>query len=192
MKDHVNAMCRSSYCHIRNIGRIRAFLTKDAAVNLVHAFVSSKLDQVNALLYGIPKYLVHKLQKIQNNAARIVSRAKRRDHITPILQELHWLPVAKRIEFKILLMTFKSQVGLAPGYISDLLQPYEPPRALRSLHLSLLKMPMSRTKSYGDRSFIVCAPRLWNKLPHDLRRATDLEGFKSALKGHLFKQAFEV
>ena len=190
MKDHVNAICRSSYCHIRNLGRIRPSLTKDAAVNLVHAFISSKLDQMNALLYGIPKYLVQKLQKIQNNAARIVTRTKKREHITPILRDLHWLPVAKRIEFKVLLMAFKSQTGLAPGYISELLQPYEPPRALRSLDLSLLKMPRSRTKTYGDRSFVVCAPSLWNKLPHDLRRATDVDSFKGSLKTHLFKEVF--
>ena len=192
MKQHVNAMCRAGYCHIKNIGRVRGSLTQDASVNLIHAFVTSRLDQMNALLYGVPQYLIQKLQKIQNNAARIVLRAKRREHITPILQQLHWLPVAKRIEFKVLLMTFKSLTGLAPGYIADLLEPYTPPRALRSLDLSLLKMPRSRTKSYGDRSFRVCAPYLWNKLPHDIRRATELDGFKDALKHHLFKQAFDL
>ena len=191
MKDHVNALSRTSYCHIRTLGKIRRYLTKKAAVNLVHAFVSSRLDQMNSLLFGIPKYLVQKLQKIQNNAARIVSRAKRRDHITPVLKDLHWLPVQQRIEFKIVLLVFKAQTGLAPGYLRDLLVPYQPPRALRSIDLSLLKMPRSRTKTYGDRSFEVAGPRLWNKLPHDLRRATELEGFKTALKSHLFKQTFE-
>jgi len=190
MKDHVNALCRSCYCHIRNIGKVRRLLTKDAAVNLVHAFVSSKLDHMNALLFGLPKYLLQKLQKIQNNGARIVSRTKRREHITPVLKNLHWLPIDKRIEFKILLTTFKALTGLAPGYIHDLLQPYQPPRALRSMNLSLLKKPRSRTKSFGNRSYAVCAPHLWNKLPRKLRQAVELEGFKSALKSHLFKQAF--
>ena len=190
MQDHVSSICRSCYCHIRNLGKIRSSLTKDAAINLVHAFISSRLDQMNSLLFGVPKYLIQKLQKIQNNSARIVSRSKRREHITPILKDLHWLPVQQRIDFKITLLVFKSLTGLAPGYLRDLLDLYEPTRTLRSIGLSLLKIPKSRTKTYGDRSFKVSGPRLWNKLPHDLRRATELEGFKASLKSHLFRQAF--
>ena len=146
---------------------------------------------MNALLYGVPKYLLQKLQKIQNNAARIVSRVKRREHITPVLKDLHWLPVQQRIEFKIALLVFKSLTGLAPGYLRDLLDLYVPPRTLRSIELSLLKIPRSRTKSYGDRSFRVSGPRIWNKLPQDLRKATEIDGFKTSLKCHLFKQAFD-
>ena len=178
------------YCQLRSLGKIRPSLTQVAATNLVHAFVSSKLDHMNALLYGIPKYLLHKLQKIQNNAARIVTKTKKRDHITPVLKMLHWLPIDKRIEFKILLTVFKSLTGLAPGYLHDLLHPYQPPRALRSLNLSLLKKPRCRTRSFGDRSFAVCGPHLWNKLPADVRLATELEGFKCSLKTHLFQQAY--
>ena len=142
------------------------------------------------MLYGIPKYLLNKLQKIQNNAARIVTRTRRRDHVTPVLADLHWLPIEKRIEYKILLTTFKALHGLSPGYIRDLIEPYVPPRSLRSLDLCLLKKPMSRTVSYGDRSYRISAPFLWNKLPISLRQLTELDSFKTELKTHLFKQAY--
>ena len=191
MKDHIQTVCRSCYCQVRSIGKVRSFLTKDAASSLVHAFVTSKLDHMNALLYGVPKYLLHKLQKIQNNVARIIMKSKRRDHITPVLKDLHWLPIEKRIEFKILITAYKALTGLAPGYIRDILQPYQPPRALRSLNLSLLRKPKSRTKSFGDRSFAVCAPYLWNRLPVAVRQAVELEGFKDALKTHLFRLTYK-
>ena len=191
MKEHVQAICRACYCHVRNIGKVRRNLTRDATINLVHAFIASKIDQMNCLLYGIPKYLVQKMQKIQNNAARIVSRCGRREHITPILSNLHWLPVTKRIDFKILLITFKALNGLAPGYIHDLITPYQPSRSLRSLNLSLLRKPKSRTLSYGDRSFAVAAPSLWNKLPLRIRQIEDLDNFKSELKTHMFRQAYQ-
>ena len=190
MKEQVLAISRACYCHIRNIGRIRTHLTQDATISLVHAFISSKIDHLNALLYGVPKYLIAKHQKIQNNAARVVTKSKRRDHITPVLHSLHWLPVEQRIHFKILLITFKALHDLAPGYILDLITPYEPHRALRSLDLSLLRQPRSRTKTFGDRSFTVCAPRLWNRLPIHLRQIDELESFKTALKTHLFQSAY--
>jgi hypothetical protein len=190
MKDHINTLCRSCYCHIRNIGKVRPSLTRDAAVSLMHAFVSSKLDHMNALLYGVPKYLLQKLQKIQNNGARIVSKTKRSQHITPVLKSLHWLPVEFRILYKIHLTTHKALNGQAPGYIRDLLRPYQPPRALRSMNLSLLKKPRVRTKTFGDRSYAVCAPYLWNKLPLPLRQCEELEHFKRGLKTHLCEKAF--
>ena len=188
LKDHVHSVCKACYLHLRHLGKIRPFLTKDASVTLVHAFIASKLDHMNAILYGIPKYLLNKYQRIQNNAARIVTKSKCRDHITPILAQLHWLPVDKRVEYKILLTTFKALHGLSPGYIRDLIEPYQPPRSLRSLDLHMLRQPRSRTKSYGDKSFSVSAPRLWNKIPLHLRRNTELESFKSDLKTHLFQR----
>jgi hypothetical protein len=118
MVDHVNSMCRSCYVHIRNIGKIRPYLTQAATEKMVHAFISSHLDQNNALLYGLPKYLTDKLQKVQNNAARIITRTAKYDHIKPVLQSLHWLPVPARIKYKILLFTFKCIHGTAPAYPS--------------------------------------------------------------------------
>ena len=73
MKQHVNSICKACYLHLRNIGKIRNYLTQRATVTLVHAFIASKLDHMNSILYGIPKAVLNKLQKIQNNAARIIS-----------------------------------------------------------------------------------------------------------------------
>ena len=190
MKDHILSICRSCYCHIRNIGKVRRFLTKDAASTLIHAFVSSKLDHLNALLYGVPQYLLYKLQKIQNNSARIVMKTKSREHITPVLKGLHWLPIAERIIYKINLTTFKALNGFAPGYVRDLLRPYTPSRALRSLNASFLRKPRCRTKA-GERSYAICGPHLWNRLPRNLRESVDLDRFKLDLKSHLFRATYE-
>ena len=93
MTAHVNSICRSCYIHIRDIGKIRPYLTQDATEKLVHAFISSKLDYLNSLLIGLPDSLLSRLQRIQNNAARIVTRTRKHNSITPVLKSLHWLPV---------------------------------------------------------------------------------------------------
>ena len=106
MEDHVNSVCRSCYLHLRQIGRIQKYLTIDASKQLVTSLVISRLDYCNALLYGVSQTLVNKLQIVQNTAARIITRTLRYDHITPVLKELHWLPVQYRIQFKILTHTY--------------------------------------------------------------------------------------
>ena len=103
--------------HLRNIAKIRRYLSEESSQILVHAFISSKLDNCNSLLYGLPKHLLNRLRLIQNTAARIVTLSKRFDHITPILFKLHWLPLGYRIHFKILLLVYKCLNGLAPSYI---------------------------------------------------------------------------
>ena len=94
VKAHVNQTCRTSYMHISNISAFRRMLTKDAAETLVHAFVSSRLDYCNSLLYGLPASTLKKLQLIQNHAARVVTGAWKYDRITPVLRKLHWLPMS--------------------------------------------------------------------------------------------------
>ena len=117
----VNNICKSSYFHLRNLSTIRKYLTSNAAQSVIHAFISSKLDYCNALLYGLPKYVVERLQRIQNSAARVITFSRKFDHITPVLVDLHWLPVYYRVIFKMLLLTYKALHGLAPTYLSDLL-----------------------------------------------------------------------
>ena len=108
MLPHVKFVCKTALYHLRNIARIRKFLSVKTTEILVHAFVSSKLDYCNSLLYNIPKYVLNKLQFVQNAAARLITCSRKYDHITPILIDLHWLTIAERIKFKILLLTFKA------------------------------------------------------------------------------------
>ena len=122
MVPHVNALSQSARYHIRNIGKIRRFLDRDSCEKIVHAFVTSRLDLNNALLAGLPGDTVAKLQKCQNIAARVVTRTRIRDHIKPVLMNLHWLPVEQRIQYKLLIQVYKALNGLAPEYIADLLQ----------------------------------------------------------------------
>ena len=125
---------------------------------------------------------LNKLQRVQNAAARLISRTPKSHHITPILQQLHWLPVKDRISFKLLLLTFKALHGLAPVYISELIKPYNPSRSLRSSTLNYLSVPKSNTATYGDRCFSVAAPKLWNSLPGDFRYIENLCTFKLVLR----------
>ena len=191
MSDQVKKVCQSSYYHIRNISSIRKLLSDDTAAILVHAFITSRLDHGNSLLYGISGKLLDKLQRAQNAAARVLTRSRKYDHITPTLMKLHWLPIRKRIEFKILLLTWKSLNGLAPSYIEHLLTPYLPSRTLRSSSKFLLCTPKT-VSSYGDRAFSSSAPKLWNLLPLDIRCSKSLSGFKSSLKTYLFKSSYSV
>ena len=187
MVTQINAILKSCYFHLRNIGKIRRYITDDACKTLVNALVTSRLDYGNALLYGVPGTLICRLQRIQNTAARIISRTSKHAHITPILKQLHWLPVESRIRFKILLYTYKALNGLAPSYLRDLLAEYVPSRSLRSADKGLLTTPKARTVTFGGKCFKIAAPALWNSLPDFIKRADSLVIFKSLLKTHLFK-----
>ena len=191
MEDQVTAICRSTHYHLRNIGRIRKCITYDACEKLVHALVTSRLDCGNALLFGLPDYQYDRLQRLLHTAARILTLTPISNHITPILKELHWLPIEKRIDYKIALITFKSIHSLAPVYISEMIMPYPTPRPLRSADSNFLAIPQSRTKTYGDRTFSVAAPTLWNGLPDELREIHELGHFKTQLKTFLFKSAYK-
>ena len=130
MEDRINATCKTAFFHLRNIARIRPFLNQSVAERVVHAFIIRCLDYCNSLLYGASTKLVSRLQRVQNMAARMVTNANKYDHITPVLTQLHWLPVRYRIEYKVLLTVFKCLHGSAPGYLSSLLHPYQPKRQL--------------------------------------------------------------
>jgi len=190
MDAQVRSICQKSHFHLRNIGKIRKYLNLDSANKVVHAFISSRLDYNNSLLYGLPKTQILKLQRLQNSAARIITRSKKAESITPHLIKLHWLPVKQRIDFKILTLTYRCLHNLAPQYLQTLLKQHHPTRTLRSSSAISLDVPRSRTKHYGDRAFANAAPRLWNSLPQVLRNSTSLDTFKSSLKAHLFKEAF--
>ena len=140
----------------------------------------------------MPNVLVAKLQRVQNVAARIVTGTKKHSHITPILRELHWLPVKFRIEYKIGLIVFKCLHAMGPSYLAELLHPYVPTRSLRSASKGLLQVPKSRLVTFGARSFASFAPGLWNDLPYALRNLESLDIFKSMYKTYLFNKCFNM
>ena len=194
MDRHIGKVCKTAYYHLRNIRRIRPFLSKDAASILVHAFVSNQLDYCNALLYGLPKYMIDKLQHVQNTAVRVLLKLRKYDHITPSLQRLHWLPVCQRITFKICLLVFKALRGLAPGYIKNCLEvhqitQYQTRSTTRAIRL---KIPRIKCLTFGGRALPSSGPKLWNNLPENLKLQTDYKQFKRQLKTHLFQTHFNI
>ena len=122
-ENHVNELCRTAFYHIRNISRICSCLSIDSTKTVVHALVTSCLDHCNSLLYGLPDYLIQRLQYVMNAAAKVITCKRKFDHVTPLLIELHWLPVRQRIVFKILLYTFKALHGATPTYLTELVSP---------------------------------------------------------------------
>lgn len=187
---HVNEVVRSVNFHLRTLSRMRKYLTTDAVKTIVQAVIISRLDYCNSLLNGCPDKLVQRLQRVQNSAARLVSRCPRRNHITPVLMSLHWLPVAARIKYKVALITFKILNNAAPVYLRDLLTPYSPSRSLRSQAQNLLVVPKTNLHLYGDRSFRKQSALIWNTLPSELRHEMSISVFKKKLKTHLFSNSY--
>ena len=111
--DYISSVCRSTHFHLRNTGRIRSLLSYEATAQLLHALITTRIDYCNSLLYNLPTCSIARLQKIQNQAARILTRTPRCDHITETLINLHWLKVEQRIIYKILTLTYMSFVDLS-------------------------------------------------------------------------------
>jgi len=189
LHDHVAALRRSCLFQLRQLRMVRSSLPLEAAKTLVHAFVSSRLDYCNSLLYGIGEGLLTKLQTVQNAAARVVTGTKKFDHITPVLRQLHWLPVRQRIIFKLAMIIFKCLHGLAPSYLADVCNPVSSLVSrwqLRSANSGALVVPRTRT-TVGRRDFAVAGPATWNSLPVDLRTSSlSRDTFAKKLETHLF------
>ena len=156
--------------------RIKKYLSRDSLIILVHAFITSRFDYCNGLSFGLRKAHIAKLQRVQNAAARLILGIGKFSHITSALYELHWLPVSLRIDYKILLLTFKCIHGLAPTDLRDLISIKSSSLYnLRSTGKLLLDHPKGKMlTTLGARSFSAAAPILWNGLPVELRQATSL------------------
>lgn len=167
MDSHISKVCQIGFFHLRNIYSIRKYLNKSSIEALVHGFVSSRIDYCNSLLIGVSDYRLMKLQRLQNSAARVIMKVHKYDRITPILRSLHWLPVEKRIIFKVLVLTFKCIHKSAPLYLQDLVTVRAVTRSLRSNSTEgiLLSVPRTKNVTHGDRAFSVYGPRTWNSLP---------------------------
>ena len=166
-QQHVSRTCQICYLESRRTNSIRHYLSQDALKTLISACVLSKIDYCHSLLAGCPKQLIHKLQKVQNNAAGLICRTPKSDHISPVLHTLHWLPVEQRAENKLLLLAFKIVNNEGPSCLLDLLKFLVPSRHFRSSSNSpLLRIPLFRRKSFGQRKISSQASVLWNSLRH--------------------------
>ncbi len=161
-KDHIAKIARSCRFALHNIRKIRPFLTEHAAQLLVQALVISRLDYCNALLAGLPSNTIKPLQMIQNAAARLVFNEPKRAHVTPLFVSLHWLPVAARIQFKTLMLAYRTTTGSAPAYFHSLLRIYIPSRSLRSASERRLLAPSQRGSKSLSRTFSFTVPGWWN------------------------------
>ena len=129
---HLIKICQTAYYEFKRISSIRRFLTEDATKTLFTSYILSRLNYCNYLLMGTPNSVIQPLQKMQNFAARLVLLASRHHHSTPLLEKLHWLPISKRIKYKVACMCFNAINGSGPAYLSELLHAYTPSRTLRS------------------------------------------------------------
>ena len=153
-------VARTCFYHLRRLRSIRRSLRRDVTARLVSALVISRLDYCNSVLAHLPASTLAPLQRVINAAARMVADLGPRDHVTLALYELHWLPIAERIKFKLCLLVQHSINGRAPSYLTELV------------------------------TFSVAAPSSWNSLPVDIRLITDTKLFKKKLKTYLFNLAY--
>jgi len=165
---HIAALCRTGFYQLRQIRPAIRSLTTDAAKTIVQAFIACRLDWCNSLLYGVPENLLRKVQSVQNAAARLLTNTRRRVHITPVLRQLHWLPVERRVKFKIACLAHQSITSL------------------NSTDIPILPT-FNSSLSMVDRSFAVAGPHVWNSVPATIRQITSNGQFRQHLKTHLFR-----
>ena len=190
MHDNITNVCKSMYLEIRRMKHMSKYLNENSLKTIASSFILSRLDYCNSLYINIPNESIQKLQKAQNFAARVIFNKPIHCHITPLLVQLHWLPVKARIDYKLGVLTFKCMNNQAPIYLEKLVEKYTPTRSLRSSNTNLLCDKKYNYKSLGERSFAVGAPRLWNSLPVELRMAETLQRFKILLKTHMFRKFY--
>jgi hypothetical protein len=187
LRNQVMTLKSSCFLKLRKLAKMKAFLNQQQMQILTQSLVISSIDYCNALYFGIDSNLLNQLQGIQNRACRIVFGLKRKESVADYLKRLHWLKVSERIEFKILLLTYKALNGLAPCYLSKLLH-YNNMSGSSTPSLQSFVAKSSR----GHRAFQSHAPSLWNGLPADIRESLNVNIFKSKLKTFLFKKSFNL
>jgi len=177
---HVSAVARSCNYHAQVIRHIRHLLTTEPAQTLACSLILSRIDYCNAVLLGVPSYSIKKLQRAQNNAARIVLEALRRSHVSPLLRTLHWLAIQQRIDYKVALLTFKVRSTSTPSYLRLLIQDREHGHNLRST--------FHDDNICETRFSMLCTSCL--EFTKTVLNSDSFAVFKSRLKTFLFSQAF--
>jgi hypothetical protein len=186
------AVSKACYFQLRQLRLICKRLDGGTVQTVLQAFVSSRLDYCNVLYSALPAFRLRQLQLIQNSAARVYSRSRRFEHITPVLRDLHWLPIAARIQFKTGLFVYKALHNQLPVYLREFCiwagQSHE--HFLRSVSRHDLAAVRTRTRHYGDRTFQSIAADIWSDLPLNVRTADSVAVFCSQLKTHLFAKTY--
>ncbi len=189
---HISKTRQKCYFELRKISHFRPFINEKSTIQLIISLVMSKIDYCNCLFYRMSEENFHKLQLVQNHAARLVTKADKRANSLSLLKELHWLPIKQRVSYKVALMVFKCLNDESfPVYLKELITVYTPTRTLRSADKCLLVKPKMNLVTFGQKSFYHAAPEVWNQLPFNLRSCKVLSIFKKLLKTHFFKIAFE-
>ena len=193
MKHHISTVVRACFFHLRRLKSIRRILGADVTSGLVSAFVTTRMDYCNSILAALPQSSIDPLQRVQNAAARLITGTGTREHITPALRSLHWLPVKFRITFKLCVLMHLVHIGRAPAYLSDIVTATAadlPGRGRpRSSNTFRYELPIVKRK-FGERGFSYAGPKAWNDLPPALQGLTDTCTFKRLLKTHLFTLAY--
>ena len=175
------------WCALRHI---RPLISHKLACQIACSIVASRLDYCNSILYGTSSYNILRLQRVQNNLARVVCRESARAHAAPLLHKLHWLPIECRIKYKIATITFNTLHNQSPSYLHNSISLYKPKRTLRSSSAHLLSTP-STVNQLTDitKAYHHSAPAVWNSLSLSTRSAPSLSVFKQSLKSELFNVA---
>ena len=192
--DQVNSVVKIANYHLKNLSFVRKYLDIDSMKKLIHNHVISRLDYCNSVYYGLPNYLLKKLQMIMNRAARLIKTIPRRERITTTLIELHWLPIKARIVYKICVLTFQAKKLGKPTYLNELLEDYcTMSQVILRHNTEHCRLNESRyNQEIGRRAFKNCAPRLFNKLPASVKQCDDISVFKKRLKTHLFAECYDM
>ena len=191
MNAHVTNIARTCYIEQYRLASICRFLTSTATTTLVSAFVSSKIDYCNSLLFGSTHDVTSHLQRMQNYAARVILRLPKSSNITAHLKSLHWLPVKVRSTYKIACLCYNCHSSTAPSYVTDMLHKKPLHTRSSSYTMPLLNRPAHSKATLGDRSFSFASSSVWNSIPNDVRCAPSLSSFKSRLKTYLFCSVYK-
>ena len=194
MNAHVSNIAQTCYYELRRLASIRLFLNSTATATLVSAFVLSRIDYCNSLLFGFTHNVTSHLQWIHNYAARVILRLPKSSSITTHLKSLHWLPVKVRSTYKIACLCYHCHNSTAPLYVADML--HTKPSHIRNTRSSSYTMPLLNRPAHskatlGDRSFSFASSSVWNSIPNDVRCALSLSSFKSCLKTYLFRSVYK-
>jgi len=187
---HVTMVARSCHYHAQAIRHIRHLLSTEMALTLARSLILTRLDYCNSLLHGSHTSSIQTLQRVQNNAARIVLQAPRQCHANPLLRQPQWMPVRHRIKYKLAVMTYNIHSTGLPAYLSHHINPCETTRTLRSSDTLLFTVPFTRTE-LAKRAFRCAAPSVWNSLPSFIINSGCMTTFKSRLRTYFFRLSFD-